>query len=138
MLDREEAARELLVIHRETEELPAIQRLATRIERISELQCRANAALRSMTASEALSLAQASIPGSLELHRCSRAEYILVWSDAYKRLFGESTTEWLLEIQNLFEWARSHCEEAGEIDFRYVYSPFGLVRRGKWVPGIRF
>ncbi len=136
MLDRNEAARELLAIHQETEDLPALQRLASRIERISELHSRASPNLKPITASEALMLAQGSMPIEHELHRISRVEYTLVWSNAYSEMFGKNS-DWLLEIQNLFEWARTRCEEAGEIDFDYVFTP-RLGRKGAWVSGVRY
>ena len=136
MFDRKEAARELRAIHDETDALPKLQRLANRIEKISELHNRAHPNLKPITASEALSLAQGSMASSLEPHRISRAEYILVWSNAYQEMFGKNSADWLLEIQFLFEWARARCEEAGEIGFDYVFTP-RIGRNGKWLSEVR-
>ena len=133
MLDIRHDVIHLHTLFHATKALSSTARLATRIKRISELQHLKIPRLRVIAADEAIALAQGNMPYSLELHRTSRAELVALWGYAYAKRFGKSDTEWLFEIEALFEWARSHCEEAGEIGFEFKFVPFFSTRRAKWL-----
>ncbi|MCZ8311132.1 MAG: hypothetical protein O9320_09785 [Magnetospirillum sp.] len=132
MLNRNDAARELYEMFCETESLPIATRRTVRIQTIGALQNRFNRYLHRVTETEALSLSQGSMPMSLERHRCSRADIIAVWADAYEKTFPGLNCAWLIEIQDLFEWARSDGEESGEIDADFRFRLVPLSRHRRW------
>lgn len=132
-MDRSDAARELKAIFLETKDLPEPDQLITRIEKIGALQHRDIYRLDLINRREAIELAQGSMPRELEMHRISRAEQIYLWTRAYQKLYPGASTDWLEEIFSLFEWARSDCEEGGELGCEWVRASGIYWRIIEWV-----
>jgi len=132
-MDRSDAARELMAIYLETKDLPESDQLITRIEKIGALQHRDIYRLDLITRREAIELAHGSMPRELELHRISRAEQLYLWTRAHQKLYPESSTDWLEDIFSLFEWARSNCEEGGELGCDWVLDSGMNCRTIEWV-----
>jgi len=120
-MDRSDAARELMAIFLETENLPTPDQLIARIEKLGLLQHRDIPLLRPITHQEAVELAQGSMPRSLALHRYSRAEMVCVWACAHRRLYPDASTDWLEDLFTIFEWSRSACEEGGELGCEWIF-----------------